>query len=141
MTLIPVSLLPEETSTTAMKSANSSDSRPRQLSLELNSNMASSKEPIPRPLRVPSGYVCPFRKVSDRSLWLNSEENLTIRTCKRQQNKMEVKRLTQMMCVFFILKKDNKLAFRLMSLRGLTLLHYLHIAVFVLSDLTGQPLA
>lgn len=135
-------LLPAETSTTAMKSANSSDSRPRQLSLELNSNMAPSKEPIPRPLRVPSGYVCPFRKVNDRSLWLNSEQNLTIRTCKRQQNKMEAKRLTQMMCVFFTLKKDNnKLAFRLMSLRGLTLHHYLHIAVFILSDLTGQPLA
>lgn len=44
--------LPAETSTTAMKRAISSGSRPREPSFSLNSNIASSKEPIPKALRV-----------------------------------------------------------------------------------------
>lgn len=74
-------LLPAETSTTAMKSAISSGSRPKEPSFSLNSNMASSKEPMPRALRDASEYVCPLRKVTVLSLGSNSEQNLTIRTC------------------------------------------------------------
>ncbi len=103
-------LLPAQTSTTAIKRAISSDSRPRELSLELNSNMASSKEPMPRPLRVSSGYVCPFKNVTVLSLWLNSEQNLTISTCKRQHDQMEV------------LSQNTFVICRLMSLRVLTLM-------------------
>lgn len=42
--------LPAETSTTAMKRAISSGSRPMDPSFSLNSNMESSKEPMPKAL-------------------------------------------------------------------------------------------
>lgn len=80
-------VLPAETSTTAMKRAISSGSRPKDPSFSLNSNMASSKEPMPRALSDASEYVCPLRKVTVLSLGSNSEQNLTIRTCGQNQNR------------------------------------------------------
>ena len=77
--------LPAETSTTAKKRAISSSSRNKDPSSSLNSNMASSKEPMPRALRDASEYVCPLRKVTVLSLGSNSEQNLTIRTCEQTE--------------------------------------------------------
>lgn len=76
-------VLPAETSTTAMKRAISSGSRPMEPSFSLKSNIASSREPIPRALSDASEYVWPLRKVTARSLASNSEQNLTIRTWGR----------------------------------------------------------
>lgn len=85
--------LPAETSTTAMKRAISSGSRPMDPSFSLKSNMASSREPIPRALSDASEYVCPLRKVTARSLASNSEQNLTIRTCGRSGDRSTSDRL------------------------------------------------
>lgn len=78
-----VSILPADTSTTAMKRAISSGSKPKDPNFSLKSNMASSREPIPRALSDASEYVCPLRKVTVLSLGSNSEQNLTIRTCRQ----------------------------------------------------------
>lgn len=76
-----VLVLPADTSTTAMKSAISSGSSPKDPSFSLKSNMASSKDPMPRARSDASEYVCPLRNVTVLSLGSNNEQNLTIRTC------------------------------------------------------------
>jgi len=75
-----VHLLPAETSTTAIKRAMSSGWSPKELSFSLKSNIASSREPMPKARRVDREYVWPFRKVTVRSSALNKVQNLTIRT-------------------------------------------------------------
>lgn len=77
---IMLSLSPAETSTTAMKRAISSGSRPKEPNFSLNSNIASSSDPMPKPRRVGKGYFWPLRKVTVRSSALNKVQNLTIRT-------------------------------------------------------------
>lgn len=66
-----------------MKRAISSGSRPKDPSFSLNSNMESSREPMPRARRDAREYVCPLRNVTVLSFGSNSEQNLTIRTCTR----------------------------------------------------------
>lgn len=81
LSLDRVPCLPAETRTTAMKRAISSGSRAREPSFSLNSNMASSKEPMPKACSMGRGYVWPFRKVTVWCSALNKVQNLTIRTC------------------------------------------------------------
>lgn len=70
-----------------MKRAISSGSRPRDPSFSLKSNMASSKEPMPRALSDASEYVCPLRKVTVLSLGSNNEQNLTMRTWEQKKTR------------------------------------------------------
>lgn len=77
--------LPADTSTTAMNSAISSGSRPKEPSFSLKSNMESSREVMPRARSDAKEYVWPFRKVTVFSLALNREQNLTIRTWEQNQ--------------------------------------------------------